>query len=201
MANIGVLALQGDFAEHQAVLSNLGVLTTEVRLPPHLDGLDGLIIPGGETTTFARLLAFYSLASPIRDFALQGGPVWGTCAGLIAMASRIEGADDPLLGLLDVTVRRNAFGRQVDSFEADIQVPALGEAPFHAIFIRAPSITDAGPDVETLASLPDGRPVAVAQGHLLGTAFHPELTPDPRMHAYFLNVVERSRRTTDAAAR
>ena len=185
---IGVLALQGDFAEHLAVLHRLGVAGRDVRLPEHLEGLSALIIPGGESTTIGKLATTFGLIEPLRAFAAQH-PVWGTCAGAILL-SRDAQRPQPLLGLLDITVERNAFGRQVDSFEADLAVPALDEParPFHAVFIRAPLIERVGRGVEVLASLADGRIVAARQGHLLATAFHPELTDDLRFHRYFLRL-------------
>jgi 5'-phosphate synthase pdxT subunit len=199
---IGVLALQGAFIEHVHVLHSLGVQAIEVRLPEQLDRLDGLIIPGGESTTIGKLAVEYGLLEPIREMADAGKPIWGTCAGLILLARRLsggrgEGEDPPLLGLMDLTVARNAFGRQVDSFEADLAVPALdavstsAEAgnPFHAVFIRAPRIESVRSGVEVLARLDDSAAVAARQGHLLVTAFHPELTADTRFHRYFLSLV------------
>ena len=198
---IGVLALQGAFIEHVHALHSLGVEAVEVRLPEHLDHLDGLIIPGGESTTIGKLAVKYGLLEPIREMSHAGKPIWGTCAGLILLARRLnggrgEGEAPPLLGLMDLTVARNAFGRQVDSFEADLAVPALDvvstpdEAgrPFHAVFIRAPRIESVGAGVEVLARLDDGTVVAACQGHLLATAFHPELTADTRFHRYVLNL-------------
>jgi 5'-phosphate synthase pdxT subunit len=184
---IGVLALQGAFIEHEQVLERIGAEPVEVRLPQHLEGLDGLIIPGGESTTIGKVAVRWGLLEPLRDFARSGRPVWGTCAGMILLAREASDGlpDQPLLGLMDVAVRRNAFGRQVDSFEADLEVPALGEPPFHAVFIRAPRIERVGEGVEVLARLEDGTVVAVRQGHLLATAFHPELTDDDRFHRYF----------------
>ncbi|MEE9285396.1 MAG: pyridoxal 5'-phosphate synthase glutaminase subunit PdxT [Dehalococcoidia bacterium] len=190
MTTIGVLALQGDFAEHVTILRRLGTDVREVRLPSDLAGVDGLILPGGETTTIAGLISQYQLRDPIRALAGSGAPLWGTCAGLIALAGRVEGQDEPVLGLMDIDVQRNAYGRQVDSFEAEISVPILGDAGFHAVFIRAPRIRRTGPGVETLARLDDGAPVAVRHGAMLGTSFHPELTEDPRFHAYFLRSVK-----------
>jgi 5'-phosphate synthase pdxT subunit len=180
---IGVLALQGDFAEHIAMLYRIGVDAVEVRLPADLDRVDALIIPGGESTTIARLLAIYDLMGPIRELAGRGLPVWGTCAGAIMLARHAGDLDRPNLALMDIDIRRNAFGRQVDSFEVDLGVAALGDEPFHAVFIRAPLIERCGPAVEPLASLPDGTVVAAREGRLLATAFHPELTGDPRFHA------------------
>ena len=190
MTIVGVLALQGDFAEHVALLRRLGAETREVRLPSDVSGIHGLVLPGGETTTISRLIDQYGLRDPILSMAREGAPLWGTCARLIAMARKTEGRDDPVLGLMDIDVERNAYGRQVDSFETEIDVPALGEARFHAIFIRAPRIQRTGPEVEILARLEDGTAVAVRQGALLGTSFHPELTEDPRFHAYFLRTVK-----------
>jgi 5'-phosphate synthase pdxT subunit len=194
---IGVLALQGAFIEHEKMLRRLGVEAVEVRLPQHLAGLDGLILPGGESTTIGKLAVEYGLLEPLRDLAANGLPMWGTCAGLILLARNV-GREQPLIGVLAVTVRRNAFGRQVDSFEADLTVPVLAdpEPPFRAVFIRAPLITRAEPGVEVLARLDNvegrnGEIVAVRQGHLLATAFHPELTDDDRFHRYFLTFVER----------
>ena len=192
MTRIGVLALQGDFREHICVLRRLGAEANEVRLPQHLAGLDGLILPGGESTTIGKLAAEYQLLDPLCESAANGLPMWGTCAGLILLA-RDVGHLQPLIGALDVKVKRNAFGRQVDSFEADLTVSALiePERPFRAVFIRAPLISNVGPDVRVLASLEDTNGiVAVQQGHLLGTAFHPELTDDDRFHRYFLALVE-----------
>lgn len=186
MATIGVLALQGDFREHRAMLERLGVAAPEVRLPKDLEGLDGLIIPGGESMAIVRLMQTSQLLEPLRKLAADGFPIWGTCAGLIILAKRLDPTGIPALEAMDITVRRNAFGRQADSFEIDLPVPTLGTPPFHAVFIRAPVIEDAGSEVEVLARLPDGTPVAARQGHLLATAFHPELTPDSRLHEYFM---------------
>ncbi|MGD2158161.1 MAG: pyridoxal 5'-phosphate synthase glutaminase subunit PdxT [Anaerolineales bacterium] len=189
---IGILALQGDFEEHAALLHRLGVEAVEVRLPRHLEGLDGLIIPGGESTTIGKLAADFGLLEPLRSFGLQK-PVWGTCAGAIFL-SRDARRQQPLLNLMTITVERNAFGRQVDSFETDLEVPALkqvdpSEHHYHAVFIRAPLIESVLGDAEMLAELPDGRIVAAQQGHLLATSFHPELTEDDRFHRYFLKMV------------
>ena len=188
---IGVLALQGDFIEHEQVLRRIGAETCEVRLPQHLEGLDGLVIPGGESTTIGKLAVQYELIEPIRAMAAAGKALWGTCAGMILMA-RDAGRDQPLLGLMDIQVRRNAFGRQVDSFEALLDVPALATPedrhPFHAIFIRAPLIQSVGAGIETLAQLEDGTIVAARQGRLLVTSFHPELARDDRFHRYFVSL-------------
>lgn len=183
---IGVLALQGAFIEHIHVLRSLGVEATEIRKPEQLNDLDGLIIPGGESTTFGKLAVAYGLIEPIRAMCIAGKPVWGTCAGMIFLAKDI-GRDQPLIGVMDITVKRNAFGRQVDSFEVDLDVPVLEPAgPFHAIFIRAPLVERVGQGVEVLARLDDGTIVAARQGNLLATSFHPELTKDARFHRYFL---------------
>ncbi len=183
---IGVLALQGAFVEHEKILTALGAEPVEVRVAQQLDGLHGLIIPGGESTTIGKLATDFHLMEPLRRFA-AAKPTWGTCAGLIFLA-RQAGRDQPLLGLMDVKVERNAFGRQVDSFEADLEVPALGEPPFPAVFIRAPAIESVGPGVQVLARLSSGKIVAVRQNHLLATAFHPELTGDDRFHRLFLGM-------------
>ena len=190
---IGVLALQGDFAEHQVMLEKLGTEVVQVRLARHLDGLDGLIIPGGESTTIGKLATEFGLMEPLRQFA-QEHAIWGTCAGAIFL-SKDARRNQPLLGLMDIVVERNAFGRQVDSFEVDLKVPALAaldkgnsNVPFHAVFIRAPLIESVGKGVEVLASLEDGRIVAARQGHLLATSLHPELTGDDRFHRYFMEL-------------
>lgn len=193
---IGVLALQGDFLEHSAVLRRLGIDASEVRLPSQLDGLDGLIIPGGESTTISRLMHQWDLVEPIRARAHEGMAIWGTCAGAILLAERAGDLDREGLRLMDITVRRNAFGRQVDSFEAALEVPVLGPPPFRAVFIRAPVIEEAGPNAEVLASLADGTVVAAQQGALLATSFHPELTNDARFHAFFLTLAATGRGTT-----
>jgi 5'-phosphate synthase pdxT subunit len=187
------LALQGAFIEHEKILEGLGAEAVEVRLPEQLNGLDGLIIPGGESTTIGKLANDFHLLEPLRQFAASR-PTWGTCAGMIFLARNVDRAarDQPLLELMDLTVERNAFGRQVDSFEADLEVPALGKRPFPAVFIRAPLIEQVGADVEALACLADGRVVAARQGHLLATAFHPELTHDDRFHRLFLEMVSDS---------
>lgn len=185
---IGVLALQGAFIEHIHVLQRLGVETAEVRLPEDLEGLDGLIIPGGESTTIGKLAVMYNFMEPLRDFAAEKA-VWGTCAGMIFMAKEI-GVDQPLLGLMDIEVERNAFGRQVDSFEADLVVDTWkeGEAPFPAIFIRAPRLVATHGDARAISKLENGALVAAQQGKWLVTSFHPELTNDDRFHQYFLTL-------------
>ena len=204
MTTIGVLALQGDFIEHQAVLRRLNVGVRQVRDGDELRDLDGLIIPGGESTTFCRLMQDFNLYRPLRTLIESGLPVWGTCAGLIVLAKRAPDLDFPTLDALDITVRRNAYGRQVDSFEADLPVPALNSAqsprPFHGVFIRAPVVDDVGAGVEVLTCLPadaagaTGSPVALRQGPLLATSFHPELTDDDRFHRYFLEIVRQQGR-------
>ncbi len=189
MTRIGVLALQGDFIEHAQMLRRLGAEAVEVRLPTHLTGLHGLILPGGESTTIGKLAVAYGLLEPLQRLARQGFPIWGTCAGMILLAREVADGlpGQPLIGAMDITVRRNAFGRQVDSFEADLDVPAFGPPPFRAVFIRAPLIARTGPEVTVLARLPDTDGiVAVQQKHLLATAFHPELTSDARFHEHFL---------------
>ncbi len=190
---IGVLALQGDFSEHQVVLERIGVQSCQVRLPEQLEDLDGLIIPGGESTTIGKLATEFELMEPLRDFGRRKA-IWGTCAGAIFLSKDIH-RDQPLLGLMDITVERNAFGRQVDSFEVDLNVPALcqvsaDEKPFHAVFIRAPLIERVNGDTRILASLPDGHIVAAQEGRLLATSFHPELTQDDRFHQYFVEMAK-----------
>jgi len=190
---IGVLALQGDFAEHIQILKNLGVDAVEVRLAEQLADLDGLIIPGGESTTIGKLAQDYQLLEPLRQFG-KDKPIWGTCAGAIFL-SRDARRTQPLLGLMDITVERNAFGRQVESFEVELRVPALDQVdsekrPFHAIFIRAPLIESVEGEAQVLAALEDGRIIAAQEGHLLATSFHPELTRDDRFHRYFLSLIE-----------
>ena len=191
---VGVLALQGDFREHVDMLRSLGADASEVRLPRELEGLDGLIIPGGESTTIGKIATEYGLIEPIREMARAGKRIWGTCAGMIVLAKDV-GMRQPLVGVMDVQVKRNAFGRQVDSFETELDVPALAAvangsrpAPFHAVFIRAPLMESVGPGVQVLARLEDGTIVAARQGHLLATSFHPELTGDTRFHKYFMRM-------------
>lgn len=195
---IGVLALQGAFSEHMAALSSLGTGTREVRLPADLEGLDGLIIPGGESTAIGKLLVEFGLLEPVRAWARAGRPVYGTCAGAILLARDIGRLDQPLIGVLDVEVKRNAFGGQLQSFETDLAVPELGPEPFHAVFIRAPAILRVGPHVDTLATLPDGTIVAAEQGAILVTCFHPELTEDRRFHRRFLELVRQKKRLAAA---
>jgi 5'-phosphate synthase pdxT subunit len=179
---IGVLALQGAFAEHVAILRAIGVEAIEVRLPAQLEEVDGLILPGGESTTMRHLIDRWDLRRPILDLAARGAPLFGTCAGMIVLAREIAGGEEPVLPLLDVTVERNAFGRQLDSFEMELAVPLLGDTPVHAVFIRAPVIARAGMDVDVLARLGDGRIVAVRQRNVLATSFHPELSGETRFH-------------------
>ena len=192
MTQIGILALQGDFAEHRTILQGMGVPAREVRLPADLTGLDGLIIPGGESTTIGKLAVTFELMDPLRRFG-QDHALWGTCAGAILL-SKDAHREQPLLGLMDISVKRNAFGRQVDSFIAPLNVPALedGERPFPAVFIRAPILEDPGVDVNILATIPslEGKSAIVAarQDHLLATSFHPELTGDDRFHRYFVRM-------------
>jgi len=193
---VGVLALQGSFREHQAVLKRIGVEVVEIRLPEQIQDLDGIIIPGGESTTIGKLAVDFDLLNPLREFG-EKKAIWGTCAGAI-MLSKDAHRNQPLLGLMDITVDRNAFGRQIASFETELDIPALEiisstPAPFPGIFIRAPLITSVEGEAEILANLPDGRIVAARQGHLLATAFHPELTDDDRVHRYFLHLVQEKR--------
>lgn len=194
---IGVLALQGDVGEHQAILRDLGADAPRVRTPDDLHTVDGLVLPGGESTTMARLAAALEMTEPLAKAVANGLPMFGSCAGMILLADRLVGAPpgQPTIGGLHVTVRRNAFGRQVDSFETDLMIPAVGPPPMRAVFIRAPWVDDADDDVQVLARIPDGpaagRIVAVRQGPLLATSFHPELTGDPRLHEYFLRLVRR----------
>ncbi len=188
---VGVLALQGDFREHLAVLRGLGADAVPVRRAAELDEIGGLVIPGGESSVMDKLSRTFGLAGPLREAIAGGLPVYGTCAGLIMLADRIlDGiAGQQTLGGLDVSVRRNAFGSQVDSFETDLDIPAVGEEPMHAVFIRAPIVEKVGPAATALAQVADGRVVAVEQGNLLGTSFHPEITGDTRFHEYFLSKV------------
>jgi 5'-phosphate synthase pdxT subunit len=179
---IGVLALQGAFREHLETLNAVGVEGVPVRLPADLDDVAGLILPGGESTTMRKLIDRWGLRQPMLDLAASGAPIFGTCAGMIVLAREIVGGEEPILPLLDVSVRRNAFGRQLDSFEADLQVPVLGDQPVHGVFIRAPIIERSGADVDVLARLEDGRIVAVRERNIIATAFHPELAGETRFH-------------------
>ena len=190
---VGILALQGAVRPHADALEAVGAEAVQVRLPRDLAGLDALVLPGGESTTMRKLIAAYDLAEPILSLARGGAPLFGTCAGMILLAAR--GADDEpsVLPLLDIEVHRNAYGRQLDSFEADLEVPSLGPEPLHAVFIRAPLVTETGPAVEVLASDPAGRPAAVRQGQVLATAFHPELTSDRRLHQLLVAMASATR--------
>ena len=190
LARAGVLGLQGDFREHLDTFQRLGTEAIDVRRPEQLDEIDALVIPGGESTTIGKLAAHYGFIPKLKERAAQGMSIWGTCAGAIFIARDVPGHPHPLAELMDITVRRNAFGRQLDSFEADLDVPALGAEPFHAVFIRAPLIERVGPEVEVLSTLDREGPTIVAarQGRLLATSFHPELTHDGRFHEYFLKL-------------
>jgi 5'-phosphate synthase pdxT subunit len=186
---IGVLAMQGDFAEHVHHLREVGADAFEVRTRADLERCEGLVIPGGESTTIARLLLAFDLMGPLQDRIREGLPVWGTCAGAILLANDVPGLDRPPIGAMDISVERNAFGRQIDSFEADLDIAGVEGGPLRAVFIRAPAITRVGPGVEVMARLDDGTVVACREGVLWATAFHPELTPDARLHALFARVV------------
>ncbi len=186
---IGVLAVQGDFAEHIAILRRMRVESSEVRLPHQLEDVDGLIIPGGESTTLSRLMSLYDLREPVAEMVQRGKAVWGTCAGMIMLAREITEEDPIPLGLMDIGVRRNAFGRQIDSFEQDLTVAGFQDGPFHAIFIRAPIITWIADGVKVLAVVGEDTPVAVQQDRMMATAFHPELTNDTRFHRHFINLI------------
>lgn len=192
MTRIGILALQGDVAEHRSMLAQSGAEPVAVKRAEQLDEVDGLIIPGGESTTIGKLLRRFELLAPLRDRVATGFPVYGTCAGMILLANEIEdaGRDQPAIGGMDIAVQRNAFGRQQESFETDLPIPAVGSEPLHAVFIRAPVITKVGDGVDVLAQLPGGQAVAARQDSLLVSSFHPELTNDRRMHRYFLDIVE-----------
>ena len=183
---VGVLALQGAFREHLAAVASLGATAREVRQLKDIEGIDALIIPGGESTTIGKLLNEGNMLERLRQRILDGMPVYGSCAGLILLCRDIENSDQPRLGVLDATVRRNAFGRQVDSFETNLSIPEIGADPLPAVFIRAPVITGVGAGVKVLAEV-NGQAVAVRQNNILATSFHPELTPDTRMHSYFLS--------------
>lgn len=199
LPRVGVLALQGDFLEHRQMLERLGVDAPEVRLPHQLDEVDGLIIPGGESTTIAQLMDIYKFREVLRKKAEAGMPVWGTCAGMIVLADRLTDSRPEPLHLMNIEVSRNAFGRQVDSFEEDLAVEGMDGPPFRAVFIRAPVVNSVGQGVKVMARLADGRPVAVRQGHLIGTSFHPELTNDTRFHQLFVRIVEESRAVSKSA--
>jgi 5'-phosphate synthase pdxT subunit len=190
---IGVLALQGAFAEHISILRNLEVDTMPVRLPQQLVELDGLVIPGGESTTITRLLQSYDLMDKISNLANNGLPIFGTCAGMIVLAREISDSTIQPIGVMAIKVRRNAFGRQRESFESELSIPVLGEKSFHGVFIRAPVIEQANSNVEVIARLADSQMVAARQGKLLACAFHPELTDDTRLHKYFLDIISGKR--------
>jgi len=196
---IGVLALQGDVVEHIAALERAGASAIPVKTRDELARADGLVIPGGESTTVMKLLGRFGMAEPIVQRVHAGMPLWGTCMGMIVAARDVADLDQPTLNLIDITVRRNAFGRQNDSAEIDLEIPALGDQPFPAIFIRAPWIERVGPSVTLLAER-NGRGVMVREGHVLGTSFHPELATDPRVHAYFLGMVEEAKRNVGKAS-
>lgn len=192
MLRVGILALQGAFKEHARMFSLLGAESHEIRLPNELSSVDAMVIPGGESTTMAQLLDFYQLRAPIQTFVAQGKPIWGTCAGLILMSRTIEGDKPEPMGMIDIETSRNAYGRQVNSFELDLEIPTLGEEHFQGIFIRAPTIEQFGKNVEILSTLPSGNPVAAREENRLVTSFHPELTSDTRFHSYFLALVDLS---------
>ncbi|HEX2194010.1 MAG TPA: pyridoxal 5'-phosphate synthase glutaminase subunit PdxT [Candidatus Limnocylindria bacterium] len=187
---IGILALQGAVREHADAVAAIGAEPVLVRLPSDLKALDALILPGGESTTMRRLIDRYGLREPILAMADAGRPLLGTCAGMILLSRRTTEGDDPVLPLLDVTVQRNAYGRQLDSHEADVSIPAVGDRPLRGVFIRAPVLAQTGPGVEVLARDESGRPIAVRQGKVLATAFHPELTDDRRLHRLLLEMIE-----------
>ena len=191
---IGILALQGAFIEHVHMFHRLGIETVEIRLPADLEKVEGLVIPGGESTTMMKLMHSFKLVGALKKLSRRRLPIWGTCAGMICLAKNVHNPDSTsmeTLDLMNIIVRRNAFGRQVDSFEASLQIDALGDGPFPGIFIRAPYIEKAGSGVEVLAALPDGEIVAAREGNLLVTSFHPELTGDPRVHRYFAEMTRK----------
>jgi len=193
LATIGVLAIQGDFLEHRQVLERLGSVVLEVRTRNELDEVDGLIIPGGESTTIVQLLDIFDIRDHLVSLVKNGMPIWGTCAGMIVLANTLTDQRPNPLNLMDINVTRNAFGRQVDSFEADLEIDEIDGQPYRAIFIRAPIVNSVGPNVRVISRLNDGRPVAVRENHMLATAFHPELTSDDRIHQMFLRMVEENR--------
>jgi 5'-phosphate synthase pdxT subunit len=192
LPKIGVLAIQGDFLEHRQVLDRLGVDSTEIRLPQQLDDIDGLIIPGGESTTIVQLIDIYDFRETLRQKVESGMRLWGTCAGMIVISNKLTDHRPEPLHLMNIDVSRNAFGRQVDSFEADLEISEMEGPPFRAVFIRAPAVTNVGEGVRVLATVNDGRPVAVRQDNMLATSFHPELTDDTRVHEMFVRMVEGS---------
>jgi len=193
---VGVLAVQGAVREHMNAIREVGADPVEVRLPRDLVDIDALILPGGESTTMRRLIDAYGLREPILSLARGGTPLLGTCAGMILLADRMAAGEEPYFGLLDVEVHRNGYGRQLDSFEADLEAPSLGAEPVHGVFIRAPTVSDVGPRAEVLARDPDGSPVAVRQGRVLATAFHPELTGDRRLHRLLVEMIGRGAETS-----
>jgi 5'-phosphate synthase pdxT subunit len=188
MKTIGVLALQGDFSKHIKAVTAAGGAAIEVREAGDIEKIDGLIIPGGESTTIGKLLARFDMIEPLKRFAAAGRPIYGTCAGGILLAANIKKYDQPRLGVLDITISRNAYGRQIESFEVDIPAPSFGEIPLRGVFIRAPIITRMGGGVDVLAAF-DGKPVFIRQGNIIVTTFHPELTDDPRVHTFFLSLI------------
>lgn len=192
MVRVGVLAVQGDFTEHSHALERVGIEAVEIRLPEQLSDVDGLIIPGGESTTIVQLIDIYKFRDSLKVKSDDGFPIWGTCAGMIVMASELIDKRPEPLKLMDIVVNRNAFGRQVDSFEADIKVDGMANGPFRAVFIRAPIVVKVGVNVEIISKIDNGNVVAVRQGNLLATAFHPELTDDSRMHLLFAKMIEDS---------
>jgi 5'-phosphate synthase pdxT subunit len=193
---VGVLAVQGAVREHMNAVREVGADPVEVRLPRDLVDIDALILPGGESTTMRRLIDAYGLREPILSLARGGAPLLGTCAGMILLADRMAAGEEPYFGLLDIEVHRNGYGRQLDSFEADLEAPSLGDEPLHGVFIRAPTVSDVGPRAEVLARDPDGSPVAVRQGRVLATAFHPELTGDRRLHRLLVEMIGRRAETS-----
>ena len=188
MPKIGVLAIQGDFREHGLMLDSIGQNWDEIRLPDQLNDLDGLIIPGGESTTIVQLIDTYNLRIPIQRLASNGLAIWGTCAGMIVVAKTLSDKKPVPLGLMDIDVSRNAFGRQIDSFETTVSVTGIKGEPIHAVFIRAPQILNMGPNVDILSTLENGNPVTVRENKILATSFHPELTEDTRMHELFVSI-------------
>jgi 5'-phosphate synthase pdxT subunit len=198
---IGVLALQGAFIEHERALERLGAAAKEVRQRKHLEGIDGLIIPGGESTTLRKLIDRWRLRGPILDLARRGAPILGTCAGMILLSREIADGDEPVFPLLDIGVKRNAFGRQLDSFEADLDVSLLGDAKVHGVFIRAPIVERVGPEVDVLARLDDGRVVAVRVDNVIATAFHPELAGEPRFHRLLATMAAAHAEPAEGSAR
>ena len=193
---VGVLAVQGAVREHMNAIREVGAEPVEVRLPRDLVDIDALILPGGESTTMRRLIDAYGLREPILSLARGGTPLLGTCAGMILLADRMAAGEEPYFRLLDIEVHRNGYGRQLDSFEADLEAPSLGAEPLHGVFIRAPTVSDVGPRAEVLARDPDGSPVAVRQGRVLATAFHPELTGDRRLHRLLVEMIGRGAETS-----